>query len=125
MVMAEHLELHPSNDMWLSITGMQDPANGIFLNTASVQVTLVDKTSLVPITGQSWPVMLMYVTGSNGDYRAVLSRALDVEVHQELRALCVIDNGAGFHAESSLPVVVAERGLSALNQAPVLFPSGG
>ena len=112
--MPEYLELYPNNDMLLQLKGTRSPATGLYLNAATVEVTLIDFSTQLAIAGASWPVALDYVIGSDGDYQATISDSVVITVRQELRAKCVIDDGPDLHAELTLPVVVFERGLQDL-----------
>jgi hypothetical protein len=97
------------NDNLIKLTGLQDAANNIYLNAASVTVTIVDATTESEISGQTWPTTMTYVSGSNGDYQATLEFDLVVIDTQSLRADIVADAGAGLRLSLRVPVVAAYR----------------
>jgi hypothetical protein len=86
----------PSNDtVWLYVRGsskivevrqLRNVTTPGFINNATVTLTLLDALTEVPVLGQTWPVTLSYVTGSDGTYRATLSYAIDVANRQRLLA---------------------------------------
>lgn len=62
------MPLSPSNSTVISHTvtnPLQDP---VYVNNATVTVTITDSEG-VELTGESWPVELPYVSGSEGVYR--------------------------------------------------------
>lgn len=75
---------YKGNDMVAEVYGLRDAATDAYHNAATVQATLKDATSGTPLTGQTWPKTLSYVTGSNGVYRGVLEDTLVVTVGQTL-----------------------------------------
>lgn len=64
-----------------------------YINNATVTMTLTDQTTGVAIVGETWPVTLSYVTGSNGRYEVTLSYALAVTEGQRLLASCLAVHG--------------------------------
>ena len=61
-----------ANTNILELLELKDSVNDTFINDATVTAVLVDLAG-VEIAGQSWPVTLAFVLGSNGDYRATIS----------------------------------------------------
>lgn len=81
-------------------------ATGEYENTATVTVTLLDEDTDTEISGQSWPAPMPYVVGSDGVYRATLSRNLVLVGSQRIIARVVIDAGAGLYREFETPCIV-------------------
>jgi hypothetical protein len=81
-------------------------ATGAYENEATVTVTLLDEETETEINGQSWPAPMPYVAGSDGVYRATLSRNLVLAGSQRLIARVVVDGGAGLYREFETPCIV-------------------
>lgn len=99
------LTLYIGNDCEIELYGLAD-ARGSYQNDATVEVTL--KTlSGVNVSGQSWPLTLAYVAGSDGVYRGVLQDTIDVSVNDALRAhVDVSAGGLTAHWEKQVIAVV-------------------
>ena len=63
-----------SNDNSIQVE-CQDPRTLAYINNATVTCTLKDANG-VNVVGQSWPLTLVYVSGSNGLYRGILEEEL-------------------------------------------------
>jgi hypothetical protein len=85
------------NDNLLEVFGLKDEAAGTFLNSATVTVTVTDLKS-VQVTGETWPLAMAFVAGSNGDYRATLKDTLGFTAGQEYVADIIADGGTGLKA---------------------------
>ena len=59
----------------LELLGLQNASNGAYVNDATVNVTVKDLSG-VNVSGETWPISMNYVSGSNGNYRCVLSNNL-------------------------------------------------
>jgi len=66
----ESNELSPGNSTVIQHTVTNPLANPIYVNDATVTVTITDSNG-VDLIGESWPVTLPYVTASNGVYRKI------------------------------------------------------
>lgn len=97
------------NDNLLRVTGVRGGANDVYLNAASAEVTLVDADTGTALSGQSWPLALPYISGSNGDYEVTLPFAIQTTDKQQIRAEVVIDGGAGLRLSIRQPVVASYR----------------
>ena len=97
------------NDNMIELTGLRDAANAIYLNGASVSLTLVDSATEVEISGQTWPATMSYVNASDGDYRLTLEYDLVVQHGQSLTAHVVADAGAGLRMVIRHPVLALYR----------------
>lgn len=88
------------NDNLIELIGLKDEAQALFVNDAAVTVTLVDANTGAAIAGQAWPTTLVFVTGSNGDYRGILSDALVLTDRQQVVAKVDAVKGVNnYHAE--------------------------
>ena len=77
--------LYRKNDALIRLLGLKNELTGDYINNATVTATL-RSLSGVMISGQSWPLSMPYVSGSNGDYQATLSSLLEVKIGQTLVA---------------------------------------
>ena len=64
------------NDNIVEVTGLKDELTDTYVNDAIVEATLKSCSTGVEVTGQTWPIVLGYINGSNGDYRGVLQDSL-------------------------------------------------
>lgn len=92
----------------LAYRGCYDAEAGAYVNTALVDVTLADSAG-VPLAGYAWPVRLVYVPASEGDYTAPLSGAL-LPRRASLVAQIAVDAGGGLTDYQERPVEVRVRG---------------
>jgi len=75
------------NDNPIRVEGLHNPLSpGTWINIAVVTVTLVDVATGLPVAGQVWPLLLPWVTGSNGDYVGVLEDTLVLTDRQHVQA---------------------------------------
>lgn len=100
--------LYYGNDMLLEVAGLQDQATGEYINDATVTVTLEDSADN-PVTGESWPLALSYVTASNGVYRATLRDTLALAINGRYVATVIADKGEGKRARWDLDFVCRVR----------------
>jgi|SRR5687768_790342 len=106
--MAEIETYFIDNDNMLQISGVRDAANGLYLNGASLEVTLIDAATETEIAGQVWPAAMSYVNGSNGVYRLTLEYDLDVTSQQALIAR-LVGSPNGLRLSLRIPVVASYR----------------
>lgn len=69
------------NDHILTLDELKDVDTDTFINDATVQVTLKEEVNQEPgddISGQAWPLTMVYEVASNGKYEATLSDTLIV-----------------------------------------------
>lgn len=99
---------YSGNDHLLDIVGLQNEAAGVYLNSATVTVTVKDSTG-VEIAGETWPLSASYVSGSNGDYRATLADTLTVVAGARYVAEVDADGGVGLKGFWRFPFTVRER----------------
>jgi len=85
------------NSMVMEIDELEDQINAdadpkVYINDATVTVTI--KKDGTPITGQTWPLNLPFVAGSNGRYHDVVSNAVVVVKGEKLQAEFTVGVGA-------------------------------
>lgn len=97
-----------NNDNLIEVRELQQETTGNYLNSATVEVTLYDDEDN-EISGESWPLTLSYVSGSDGKYRATLSKDLQLGSVEEGKAVVTADSGAGY-AEWTVEVIYENRG---------------
>lgn len=100
--------LYVGNDTVLEVRGLKNEVTGAFLNAAAVTATLVDAEG-DQVTGQSWPVTLAYVTGSDGLYRATLSYGMGLTSGGRYTAQITANGGSGLRASWSIPCLARAR----------------
>lgn len=96
------------NDMILEVAELRNTATGAYLNAATVTATLTDAAG-VNLGGQSWPLAMVYVTGSNGIYRATLTYALQITARERVTATIAVNAGGGLRAQWVLDCIAADR----------------
>ncbi len=79
-----------------------------FLNGATVTVTLKDRAG-ANVAGETWPLNMGYVTGSNGVYRATLAFGLTLQDGKPFTAEIVADGGLGLVGAWSFPLKAKVR----------------
>lgn len=100
--------LFTGNDTVVEVKGLKGEVTGLPMNAATVTATLVDETG-TQVTGQSWPVSLSYVTGSDGNYRATLSHLLAITAGGKYTLNITADGGAGLLASWGIDCVARHR----------------
>jgi len=101
--------IYHDTDMVIEIEGLYDLVNEDYINNAVVTVTLTDE-NFTPLSGESWPITMAYITSSDGNYRAVLDADIDTALIEDGYALISIDAGAGRTSEVREPVTFVTRG---------------
>lgn len=74
------------NDNVVELCGLRNPITGAFLNAATVDITITDSAG-VEVTGETWPLTISYVAGSDGIYRATLDKVLGFIAGQRYTAV--------------------------------------
>lgn len=80
------------NDNVIELTGLQNAVDEAYQNTATVTVTVKDADD-VDVVGETWPLTMNYVSGSNGDYRANLADTLTLVDGSRYYATVTADAG--------------------------------
>ena len=61
-----------NNDQLLKVEGLRDPVTSAYVNAAIIEATMYESDGVTPVSGQSWPLTLDYVSASNGNYQGLL-----------------------------------------------------
>lgn len=61
-----------SSDNLFEIRGLRNNADQSFVNDATVELTLLDEIGGTELSGQSWPLVLSYLAGSDGVYQGTI-----------------------------------------------------
>lgn len=93
-----NLKLYVGNDLVIKLSALTNVETGAFINAAAVSVTLSDRIG-VEVPGETWPLALAYVTGSDGIYRATLKDTLDIIVGKTYTAEIIADGGDGLRGK--------------------------
>jgi hypothetical protein len=56
----------------LDLIGLKSAVSGNFISGATIGVVIKDNSG-AEVSGQTWPTPMLYVDGSDGDYRAIIS----------------------------------------------------
>lgn len=78
--------LYINNDLVLELDGLKDEVTGSYTNNATVVVTLNDASGN-PVAGDTWPKAMLYVSGSDGVYRAGLLHQLPLNQNGRYTAI--------------------------------------
>jgi hypothetical protein len=102
--------IYVSNDNLLKVNGLRNAlaAAGVYLETATVTVTLVDEQGAA-VSGETWPLSLAFVAGSDGNYRATLKDTLSITADKKYKAKITADGGVGLRAYWEIPVLTKIR----------------
>lgn len=96
--------LYLATDHVLEVPVLTNGLTGATVTGATVTATLLDGADL-PVTGQTWPLLLQEDAAVPGRYLGTLSAALAVTDRQRLKAVVVADAGAGLKRTWYMPVV--------------------
>lgn len=95
-------ELLVGNDNYLTAKGLKNGADGSFINTATVTATLKDMAGN-DVAGAAWPLILTYEAESNGNYRGLLTEALNIVADQYYQLIIDIeDSGLTGHWQQTI-----------------------
>ena len=100
--------LFDQNSMVLELQGLKDSVSDTYINTATVAVTLVDSDD-VNVVGETWPLTMIYVASSNGNYRAILPDTLTLAVGSLYAAKISATGGVDLVGYWKWPLVVESR----------------
>jgi len=104
--------LYLDTDNVYRVDGVKNSQTGEFINDAVVTLTLKDADG-VEIVGETWPLTLDYVAGSDGSYQAALTDALELVDGETGTAVLEID-GDSLQTTLELPIQFATRGQASL-----------
>lgn len=102
--------IYIGNDSIVRLTGLYAVVDSAYVNDADVAMTITDCHG-AEVAGATWPVAMDYVSGSDGDYRAVLGSGLALEAGETYNVRVVADaGGAGRIGVWNLKFRARERG---------------
>jgi len=96
------------NDHTIELRNLKNEVTGDYLDAATVTVTLVDSND-AEVSGETWPLTMSYVTGSNGVYRATFSDTLSLTKLAKYTAKVTADGGAGLKGYWEVPLKCLQR----------------
>lgn len=96
-----------ANSNTLELNGLRNQVMGGFINTATVVASLKDSAG-VDVAGQSWPVILNYVSGTDGNYRALFEPTLEL-IPFRCYTLDLVAQGDGLTASWSVLIQAQNR----------------
>lgn len=91
----------------IKLLNLRDGETGSYINDASVIVSLFDVNGS-NVTGETWPKTMTYVTGSNGQYKAVLTNGLSLTEDAEYEAVITASDGTN-DLEITMPLVCRKK----------------
>jgi hypothetical protein len=77
----------------LDLIGLRNASNGAYVNDATVTVVVKDSTGN-NVSGETWPLSMIYVSGSEGNYRGILSNSLSFSSGRNYTAEISVDAGS-------------------------------
>jgi len=92
-----------ANDHVLELRNLRDNVSGVFINNATVVVTIKDSAG-ANVTGETWPKSMPYVAASNGIYRATLDATLGIASGSSYTARITVTTPLGADAYWEFPV---------------------
>lgn len=92
------------SDNIIQLTGLADSA-GDYQNSATVTVTLTDRAG-TEVVGETWPLTMVYVTSSDGNYKATLKDTLTLTRNVKYVAKVSANAGDGKQRYWEIPVIV-------------------
>jgi len=107
MTLGRRNPIYIGNDNVFRTRGIKNSLTNEFINDATVELTLNDLDGN-EISGQTWPLTLTYIAGTNGEYQGTIDDAIDVEDGQTGEAVLEI-SGDSLTATLTLAVVFSER----------------
>ena len=100
--------IYLSNDNLLSVESLKNAATGVFINDATVTATLKDSSNS-NVTGQTWPLSLVFVSSSDGVYRGTLEDDLNLTEGEIYTAEINADAGSDQIANWSIQLTAIKR----------------
>lgn len=96
------------NDNLIELAGLKDELTEAFVNDATVTAVMKDAAG-ANVAGQSWPLVMPYISGSDGIYRGVLDADLDLAVGDRVTVEVTITASGGREAFFAKKLRVKER----------------
>ena len=103
------LVTYVANDNVLTLEGLQNAVTDAYINDATVTVTLYEADHSTEVTGETWPLTMDYVSGSDGNYRATLADTLSLSANDRYYADVSADGGTGLKGFWTTQLVAIRR----------------
>lgn len=100
--------LYVGNDSVVEVALLKNELTALELDAATVTVRLRDIEGQ-DVSGQVWPLTMLYVPASVGTYRATLPYTLPLVPNKRYVATIVADAGPGLRAEWDMQCVALSR----------------
>lgn len=100
--------IYIGSDHLIKLSGLKNSADGSSVNDATVQCTLYDEDG-GPVAGQTWPLVMPYISASNGDYQATLEEDLQLTRGSFYTAVIVVTAPGDVVAKFQLPLQADNR----------------
>lgn len=92
-----------NSDNLIEIPELVNGADGTAIPSATVSLTLLDLDD-VEISGESWPLTMNYVSGTDATYRATAKYTLPLSHGDIVKAKVIADAGVGLRREWITPM---------------------
>jgi hypothetical protein len=106
MAFPSKITLSPLNSQIVKLSGLQNSLTGVYLNSAAVMVTLVDRSGK-PVAGCT-NLALIYDAGSNGNYQGMIDASFNPPVGEGY-TLRVVATQDGNTANWSIAAAISRR----------------
>lgn len=100
--------IYLTNDNVIELTGLQNAVDDAYQNSATVTVTIKDANG-TNVVGETWPLVMAYVSASDGDYRANLRDTLTLVDGARYYATVTADAGVNGLATWIEELIARER----------------
>lgn len=88
-----------SNDQTVKLLGLKDQISGDYINGLVDAVTAHLKTKDgSSVAGETWPITLDYIAGSDGEYQANFDDAIELQNNRSYVVEIAVDAGGGLKA---------------------------
>lgn len=74
----------------LLLSGLKSSAEDIYLNNYEITVTVKDAAGAA-VAGETWPLLMTYIEGSNGDYITAISYLVQFVAGDRYTAFVTVD----------------------------------
>ena len=103
------IKLNPGNSIDFEMALTNPEVSPIYVNDATVTATITDASD-VDVTGQTWPVTLDYVTGSDGVYKKTIGPVSGIAADTVYKVIFDVTGAGGLIAQWVHTVTSSVRG---------------
>ncbi len=100
--------IYIDNDSLIAVDSLKNSATGLYMNEATVTVTVHDSSG-VAVIGQSFPVTMDYELASDGKYTATLDDALVLDEGNIYTAVINATSVSGITAKWNFQLLAVKR----------------